>query len=122
MDFLRSGIRFASVDVTNERLNMRRIFGIEIPGECHINLQGLFQLQYERTLMADMAVALIDEENGDMKIKFPKSQHRLWERTPLDRINIEYAAKDASFHTSCTTRFESSTMASVTSRKVDILI
>ena len=73
MDFLRSGIRFASVDVTNERLNMRRIFGIEIPGECHINLQGLFQLQYERTLMADMAVALIDEEYHDWKTSFRKS-------------------------------------------------
>uniref|UniRef100_A0A8I6YB11 3'-5' exonuclease domain-containing protein n=1 Tax=Hordeum vulgare subsp. vulgare TaxID=112509 RepID=A0A8I6YB11_HORVV len=70
MDFLRSGITFATVDITNDKLKMR-------------------------TSMAHMAVALIDEEYGDIKTNFPKSQHKLWEKTPLDRINIEYAAKDA---------------------------
>ena len=45
--------------------------------------------------MAHMAVALIDEEYGNMKTSFSKSQHKLWEKAPLDRINIEYAAKDA---------------------------
>ena len=45
--------------------------------------------------MAHMAVALIDEEYGDMKTSFPKYQHKLWEKGPLDDINIEYAAKDA---------------------------
>ena len=45
--------------------------------------------------MAHMAVALIDEEYADMKTKFPSDQHKEWETTPLDGINIEYAAKDA---------------------------
>ena len=45
--------------------------------------------------MAHMAVALIDESYGDMKTSFPKYQHKLWEKGPLDDINIEYAAKDA---------------------------
>ncbi|KAI4978367.1 hypothetical protein ZWY2020_014921 [Hordeum vulgare] len=94
MDFLRSGIHFASVDITNDKPNMRRNFGIEIPAECHIDLQGLFQLEYPRTSMADMAAALIDEEYHDMKRAFPKSQHKKWGKTPLDPINIEYAAKD----------------------------
>ncbi|KAE8767790.1 hypothetical protein D1007_60810 [Hordeum vulgare] len=49
MDFLRSGIRFTSVDITNDMTNMRRNFGIEIPAACHIDLQGLFQLDYLRT-------------------------------------------------------------------------
>ena len=44
--------------------------------------------------MADMAAALIDEEYARMKKKFPKSGHEHWEKTPLDRINIEYAAID----------------------------
>ena len=45
--------------------------------------------------MAHMAVALIDDSYADMKTSFPKSQHKLWEKGPLDDINIEYAAKDA---------------------------
>uniref|UniRef100_A0A8I6XI71 3'-5' exonuclease domain-containing protein n=1 Tax=Hordeum vulgare subsp. vulgare TaxID=112509 RepID=A0A8I6XI71_HORVV len=95
MDFLRSGITFASVDIRNDKLKMRHNFGIEIPAGCLVDLQTVFRLQHERTSMAHMAVALIDEEYGDMKTSFPKSQHKLWEKGPLDPINIEYAAKDA---------------------------
>ena len=95
MDFLRSGITLASVDIRNDKLKMRHNFGIEIPADCLIDPQEEFRLRHERTLMAHMTVALINEEYADMKTKFPKSQHRLWEKTPLDRINIEYAAKDA---------------------------
>ena len=95
MDFLRSGITFATVDITNDKLKMRYSFGIEIPTGCLIDLQTVFRLRHVRTSMAHMAVALIDEEYGDMKTSFPKSQHKLWEKAPLDRINIEYAAKDA---------------------------
>ena len=47
------------------------------------------------TSMAHMAVALIDDSYADMNTSFPKSQHKLWEKGPLDPINIEYAAKDA---------------------------
>jgi len=95
MDFLRSGIHFASVDVSNDKLKMRRSFGIEIPAGCLIDIQDIFRLRYERTSMACMAVALIDDYYGDMKTKFPRAQHKEWERTPLQPINIEYAAKDA---------------------------
>uniref|UniRef100_A0A8I6WKS2 3'-5' exonuclease domain-containing protein n=1 Tax=Hordeum vulgare subsp. vulgare TaxID=112509 RepID=A0A8I6WKS2_HORVV len=95
MDFLRSGITFATVDIRNDILKMRHSFGIEIPTGCLIDLQTVFRLRYVRTSMAHMAVALIDEEYGDMKTIFPKYQHKLWEKGPLDRINIEYAAKDA---------------------------
>uniref|UniRef100_A0A8I6Y4W0 3'-5' exonuclease domain-containing protein n=1 Tax=Hordeum vulgare subsp. vulgare TaxID=112509 RepID=A0A8I6Y4W0_HORVV len=95
MDFLRSGITFATVDITNDKLKMRYSFGIEIPTGCLIDLQTVFRLRHVRTSMAHMAVALIDEEYGDMKTSFPKSQHKLWEKAPLDHINIEYAAKDA---------------------------
>ena len=45
--------------------------------------------------MANMAAAVIDEEYAGMKTKFPKNQHKKWEKTPLDAINIEYAARDA---------------------------
>uniref|UniRef100_A0A8I6YSE6 3'-5' exonuclease domain-containing protein n=1 Tax=Hordeum vulgare subsp. vulgare TaxID=112509 RepID=A0A8I6YSE6_HORVV len=95
MDFLRSGITFASVDIRNGKLKMRHSFGIEIPAGCLVDLQTVFRLRHERTSMAHMAVALIDEEYGDMKTSFPKSQHKLWEKGPLDPINIEYGAKYA---------------------------
>uniref|UniRef100_A0A8I6XRH7 3'-5' exonuclease domain-containing protein n=1 Tax=Hordeum vulgare subsp. vulgare TaxID=112509 RepID=A0A8I6XRH7_HORVV len=95
MDFLRSGITFATVDIRNDKLKMRHSFGIEIPAGCLVDLQTVFRLRHDRTSMAHMVVALIDEEYGDMKTSFPKSQHKLWEKAPLDPINIEYAAKDA---------------------------
>uniref|UniRef100_A0A8I6XI19 3'-5' exonuclease domain-containing protein n=1 Tax=Hordeum vulgare subsp. vulgare TaxID=112509 RepID=A0A8I6XI19_HORVV len=95
MDFLRSGITFATVDIRNDKLKMRHNFGIEIPAGCLVDLQTVFRLRHDRTSMAHMAVALIDEEYGDMKTSFPKSQHKLWKKAPLDPINIEYAAKDA---------------------------
>uniref|UniRef100_A0A8I6ZF58 3'-5' exonuclease domain-containing protein n=1 Tax=Hordeum vulgare subsp. vulgare TaxID=112509 RepID=A0A8I6ZF58_HORVV len=95
MDFLRSGITFATVDIRNDKLKMRHNFGIEIPAGCLVDLQTVFRLRHDMTSMAHMAVALIDEEYGYMKTSFPKSQHKLWEKAPLDPINIEYAAKDA---------------------------
>jgi DNA polymerase elongation subunit (family B) len=96
MEFLlRSGIHFASVDITNDKIKMRRTWGIEIPAACHIDLQGKFRLEHDKTSMANMAAAVIDEEYADMKTKFPKDQHKEWEKTPLDAINIEYAAIDA---------------------------
>uniref|UniRef100_A0A8I6X129 3'-5' exonuclease domain-containing protein n=1 Tax=Hordeum vulgare subsp. vulgare TaxID=112509 RepID=A0A8I6X129_HORVV len=95
MEFLRSGVTFASVDIWNDRLKMRHNFGIEIRAGCLVDLQTIFRLRHERTSMAHMAVALIDDSYGDMKTSFPKSQHRLWEKGPLDDINIQYAAKDA---------------------------
>ena len=96
MEFLlRSGIHFASVDITNDKIKMRRTWGIEIPAACHIDLQDKFRLQHDKTGMADMAAAVIDEEYADMKTKFHNDQHKLWEKTPLDATNIEYAAIDA---------------------------
>uniref|UniRef100_A0A8I6Y0Y5 3'-5' exonuclease domain-containing protein n=1 Tax=Hordeum vulgare subsp. vulgare TaxID=112509 RepID=A0A8I6Y0Y5_HORVV len=95
MEFLRSGVTFASVDIKNDRLKMRHSFGIEIPAGCLVDHQTIFKLRHDRTSMAPMAVALIDDSYADMKTSFPKSQHRLWEKCPLDDINIEYAAKDA---------------------------
>uniref|UniRef100_A0A8I6YF46 3'-5' exonuclease domain-containing protein n=1 Tax=Hordeum vulgare subsp. vulgare TaxID=112509 RepID=A0A8I6YF46_HORVV len=95
MDFLRTGITFATVDIRNDKLKMRHNFGIEIPAGCLVDLQTVFRLPHDRTSMAHMAVALIDAEYGDMKTSFPKSQHKLWEKAPLDPINIEYAAKYA---------------------------
>uniref|UniRef100_A0A8I7BG68 3'-5' exonuclease domain-containing protein n=1 Tax=Hordeum vulgare subsp. vulgare TaxID=112509 RepID=A0A8I7BG68_HORVV len=88
MEFLHSGVTFASVDI-------RHSFSIEIPAVCHVDLQTIFRLRHDRTSMAHMAVALIDESYGDMKTSFPKYQHKLWEKVPLDDINIQYAAKDA---------------------------
>ena len=94
MEFVRSGIYFASVDITNDKIKMRSTWGIEIPADRHIDLQGRFKLEHDKTSMADMAAALIDEEYAGMKKKFPKSGHKHWEKTPLDPINIEYAAID----------------------------
>jgi hypothetical protein len=94
MEFLCSGIYFANVDITNDKIKMRRTWGIEILAECHIDLQGRFRLEYDKTSMANMAALLIDEEYADMKRKFPQSGHEHWEKTPLDPINIEYAAID----------------------------
>uniref|UniRef100_A0A8I6Y829 3'-5' exonuclease domain-containing protein n=1 Tax=Hordeum vulgare subsp. vulgare TaxID=112509 RepID=A0A8I6Y829_HORVV len=95
MEFLRSGITFASVDIRNDKLKMRHSFGIEIPAGCLVDLQTIFRLRHDRSSMAHMEVALIDESYGDMKTSFPKYQHKLWEKGPLDDINIEYATKDA---------------------------
>uniref|UniRef100_A0A8I6Y1T4 3'-5' exonuclease domain-containing protein n=1 Tax=Hordeum vulgare subsp. vulgare TaxID=112509 RepID=A0A8I6Y1T4_HORVV len=95
MDFLRSGIRFASVDIRNDKLKMRHTFGIEIRADSHIDIQDIFRLEHMRTSMTHMAVDMIDEEYTDMKAKFPLDQHKEWETTPLDGINIEYATKDA---------------------------
>ena len=69
-------------------------WGIEIPDECHIDLQGLFKIHRERTGIADMVAALIDEEYKKMKTNFPKRGHDFWEKKPLDPINIEYVARD----------------------------
>ncbi|KAI4983421.1 hypothetical protein ZWY2020_023913 [Hordeum vulgare] len=49
MDFLRSGITFASVDIRNDKLKMRHSFGIEIPAGCLVDLQ---------TIMAHATVTL----------------------------------------------------------------
>uniref|UniRef100_A0A8I6WQE7 3'-5' exonuclease domain-containing protein n=1 Tax=Hordeum vulgare subsp. vulgare TaxID=112509 RepID=A0A8I6WQE7_HORVV len=95
MEFLRSGVTFASVVIRNDRLKMRHSFGIEIPVGCLVDLQTIFRLRHDRTSMAHMVVVLIDESYGDMKTSFPKYQHKLWEKGPLDDINIQYAAKDA---------------------------
>uniref|UniRef100_A0A8I6WKQ4 Uncharacterized protein n=1 Tax=Hordeum vulgare subsp. vulgare TaxID=112509 RepID=A0A8I6WKQ4_HORVV len=77
MDFLRSGIHFATVDIRNDKLKMRHNFGIEIPADCHIDIQDKFKLEHERTLMAHMAVALIDEDYADMNTKFPRAYFQL---------------------------------------------
>ena len=95
MNFLRSGIRFASVDIRNDKIKMRKTWDIEISVACHIDLQDIFKLEHDRTSMARMAVALIDEQYADMKTKFHKDQHKKWEKTPLNAINIEYVARDA---------------------------
>jgi hypothetical protein len=94
MDFLRSGVHFASVDIRNDRIAMQRSWNIEIPIEYHIDLQDLFQLERDRTGMADMAAALIDMSYKGMKKEFPSVQHKFWEKNPLDEINLEYAARD----------------------------
>ncbi|KAM0848630.1 hypothetical protein ACQ4PT_054253 [Festuca glaucescens] len=94
MDFLRSGVHFASVDIRNDKKAMKESWNIEIPGECHIDLQDLFKLERDRTGMADMAAALIDKTYKGMKKEFPSSQHKFWEKKPLDKINLEYAARD----------------------------
>ena len=62
MDFLRSGIHCASVDITNDRIKMRRTWCLEIPSACHIDLQAIFRLDHAKTRMADMASAVIDED------------------------------------------------------------
>ena len=68
----------------------------EIPDEYHVDLQDVFKMNnVERSGMATMAAELIDESYGTMKTKFKKDRHRLWEKNPLDKINREYAAKDA---------------------------
>ena len=56
MNFLRSGIRFASVDIRNDKIKMKKTWDIEIPAACHIDLQDIFKLEHDRTSMASMAV------------------------------------------------------------------
>ena len=86
MDFLRSGIRFASVDITNDNIKMRRTWGIEIPAACRIDLQGKFRLEHDKTSMANMAFALIDEEYADMKTKFHNDQHKIGRASCRERV------------------------------------
>ncbi|KAM0910743.1 hypothetical protein ACQ4PT_013939 [Festuca glaucescens] len=94
MDFLRSGVHFASVDIRNDKIAMKQIWNIEIPSHYHIDLQDLFKLERDRTGMADMAASLIDKSYKGMKKEFPSVQHKFWEKNLLDEINLEYAARD----------------------------
>ncbi|KAM0825464.1 hypothetical protein ACQ4PT_069539 [Festuca glaucescens] len=94
MDFLCSGVHFASVDIRNDKKAMKQSWNIEIPSQCHIDLQDLFKLERDRTGMADMADGLIDKSYKGMKKEFPSEQHKFWEKNPLDEINLEYAARD----------------------------
>ncbi|KAK1573514.1 hypothetical protein QYE76_059303 [Lolium multiflorum] len=94
MDFLRSGVHFASVDIRNDKIAIKQSWNIEIPSQYHIDLQDLFKLERDRTGMADMAASLIDISYKGMKKEFPSIQHKFWEKNPLDEINLEYAAKD----------------------------
>ncbi|KAM0839333.1 hypothetical protein ACQ4PT_060402 [Festuca glaucescens] len=94
MDFLRSGVHFASVDIRNDKIAMQQSWNIEIPSQYHIDLQDLFKLERDRTGMADMAAGLIDMSYKGMKKEFPSVQHKFWEKNPLDEINLEYAARD----------------------------
>ena len=94
MDFLCSGIRFASVDINNDKIKMRKSFNIEIPAAFHIDIQDIFRPRnQQRTSMVHMAVDLIDDYYADMKTKI--NNHNEWEMTPLRGKNIEYAAVDA---------------------------
>ncbi|XP_071680524.1 uncharacterized protein [Lolium perenne] len=86
--------QWSSIDIRNDKKTMKESWNIEIPGECHIDLQDLFKLERDRTGMANMAVALIDKTYKGMKKEFPSSQHKFWEKKPLDEINLEYAARD----------------------------
>ncbi|XP_051221343.1 uncharacterized protein [Lolium perenne] len=94
MDFLCSGVHFASVDIRNDKIAIKQSWNIEIPNECHIDLQDLFKLDRDRTGMADMAATLIDSSYKGMKKESPSVQHKFWEKNPLGDINIEYAARD----------------------------
>ena len=115
MTFLCSGIRFASVDISNDVIKMKKSFNIEIPAACHIDIQEIFRPRHhERTSMAHMAVDLIDDYYADMKTKI--KNHNEWETTPLHGKNIDYAATDAFVAYSCTASFKSWTMGSVTSQ------
>ncbi|KAM0865985.1 hypothetical protein ACQ4PT_042878 [Festuca glaucescens] len=89
-----SGVHFASVDIRNDKKAMKQSWNIEIPSECHIDLQDLFKLERDRTGMADMVASLIDTTYKGMKKEFPSSQHKFWEKKPLDEINLGYAARD----------------------------
>ena len=99
LDFLRyKEITLASVDKRNDKKVMKRTFEWEdeIPDEYHVDLQDVFKLNNkERSGMADMAAELIDDSYGTMKTKFKQDGHRRWAKNPFDKINREYAAKDA---------------------------
>ena len=95
MDILcNSGIRFASVDINNDKIKMRKSFNIQIPSAFHTDLQDIFRSRHQNwNSMVHMAVDLIDHYYADMKSKIDK--HDQWEITPLPGNNIEYAAIDA---------------------------
>ena len=90
-----SGIKFASVDRRGDRRAMERSWSIEIPFQFDVELQDLFRHKNRcRTGMSTMATILIDDSYSDMKTKFDEKQHKLWEKQPLDDVNIHYAAVD----------------------------
>ena len=90
-----SGIKFASVDRRGDRRAMERSWSIEIPFQFHVELQDLFRHKNRfRTGMRTMSTILIDDSYIYMKTKFDEKQHKLWEKQPLDDVNIHYAAVD----------------------------
>ena len=88
-------ITFASVDTRGDNILLAHAW-IRIPNKHHVDIQKQFYIKGggERDSMGDLAVAIIDPPNKNMKKSFPRDKHQYWEWKPLSPLHLEYAAKD----------------------------
>ena len=77
---------------------MERTCGFTIPRKYHVDIQDIYHIKVKgldgRTGMADLAGELINKSYETMKKDFPKGGHDLWEKQPLDEVNLKYVAVD----------------------------
>ncbi|CAM0907490.1 unnamed protein product [Alopecurus aequalis] len=95
-DFFRfSGVKFASVDTSNDKLVLGRTWNFCIPDENYEDIQDLYYDVYKQKKagMAPMAEQLIDPWYKDMKKKHYK-WHDYWDKDILDMDHIIYATID----------------------------
>ncbi|CAM0956221.1 unnamed protein product [Alopecurus aequalis] len=95
-DFFREGgIKFASVDTSNEKRVLGRTWNFSIPDENYEDIQDLYYDVYKQKKagMAPMAEKLIDLWYKDMKKKH-YTWHNHWDNKTLEKEHIIYAAID----------------------------
>ena len=69
--------------------------GFFIPPQFHVNIQNLFRVDgVVRSGMAALANVLISNFYVSMKDDFLEGRHEFWEESPLEEINLKYAAVD----------------------------
>ena len=95
-DFFREGgVKFASVDTSNDKRVLGRTWNFSIPDENYEDIQDLYYDVYKQKKagMAPMAEKLIDPFYQDMKKKH-YTWHDYWDHKKLDVQHINYVAID----------------------------
>ncbi|CAM0883301.1 unnamed protein product [Alopecurus aequalis] len=94
--FCEGGVKFASVDTSNDKRVLGRTWNFSIPDENYEDIQDLYYDVYnqKKAGMALMAEKLIDPFYKDMMKKhYTWNNH--WDNKTLDKEHIIYAAIDA---------------------------
>ena len=90
--FQTKEIIFASVDTTGDRRALIES-GFSLP-LYHLDIQLEFGVHRNIIGMATLAGEIIDSSYHEMKENFPSWLHSCWDRKPLCRKTVDYAAVD----------------------------